>query len=279
MYKKELTQEQKNLILDYYCNQKLSIPKVSEKLNISKYLISKFLKENKLTRAVGTERKYFHKENYFENIITEKQAYWLGVLYADGCVSKDNSNTGCLRFSSIDKEWVEQFGKDINATNPILEEVHKKFNKSIWKIKLSSTKTFDDLCKYGCIPNKSLVIKFPQLPTKLIPHFIRGYFDGDGCISEKRYMSGKDYTTLKTGFCTGSREFLEELLKFLPVAHKLIEKRKNRNLYECRFSVNDSAKLYHYMYKDSTVWLQRKRDKFEKYFIEKGSTTIIAHPN
>lgn len=66
-------------------------------------------------------------------------------------------------------------------------------------------------------------------------------------------MSGKDYTTLKTGFCTGSREFLEELLKFLPVAHKLIEKRKNRNLYECRFSVNDSAKLYHYMYKDSTV--------------------------
>lgn len=75
MYKKELTQNQKELILDYYCNQKQSITKVSEKLNISKYLISKFLRENQLTRAVGTERKYFHKEDYFENIITEKQAY------------------------------------------------------------------------------------------------------------------------------------------------------------------------------------------------------------
>lgn len=279
MYKKELTQKQKELILDCYCNQKLSIPKTSEKLNITTYLISKFLKENKLTRIAGTERKYFHNEAYFENITTERQAYWLGVLYADGCVSKDNSNTGILRFSSIDKEWVEQFKIDINASNPVLEEIHKKFNKSIWKIRLSSTKTFNDLCNYGCVPNKSLILKFPKLPDELISHFIRGYFDGDGCISEKKYISGKNYTTLKTGFCTGSKEFIEELLKFLPVKHKLIEKRKNRNLYECRFSVNDSAKLYHYMYKDSTIWLQRKRDKFEKYFIEKGSTTIIAHPN
>ena len=46
---------------------------------------------------------------------------------------------------------------------------------------------------------------------------------------------------------------LEELLKFLPVTHKRIEKRKNKNLYECRFSVTDSAKLYHYMYNNSTV--------------------------
>ena len=279
MNKKELTQEQRKLILDYYCTQKLSVPKTAELTKISTYMIRKFLKERGLNRSVGTERKYTHNETFFNYIKTEKQAYWLGVLYADGCVSKDNSNSGVLRFSSIDKEWVEQFKIDINATNPILEEIHKKFNKSIWKIKLSSTQTFDDLCKHGCIPNKSLIIKFPKLSSKLVSHFIRGFFDGDGCISEKKYLSGKDYTTLKTGFCSGSKEFLEELIKFLPTKHKKIEQRKNKNLYEIRFSVNDSTNLYHYMYKNSTVWLKRKRDKFEKYFIEKGSTTIIAHPN
>lgn len=104
MNKKELTQEQRKLILDYYCTQKLSVPKTAELTKISTYMIRKFLKERGLNRSVGTERKYTHNETFFNYIKTEKQAYWLGVLYADGCVSKDNSNSGVLRFSSIDKE-------------------------------------------------------------------------------------------------------------------------------------------------------------------------------
>lgn len=42
------------------------------------------------------------------------------------------------------------------------------------------------------------------------------------------------------------------------------------------FSVKDSIRLYNYMYKDATIWLQRKRDKFEKYIKERYSTTIIS---
>ena len=42
----------------------------------------------------------------------------------------------------------------------------------------------------GCTPKKSLMLKFPDKSVfkynKLIIDFIRGYFDGDGCISYHR---------------------------------------------------------------------------------------------
>lgn len=40
--------------------------------------------------------------------------------------------------------------------------------------------------------------------------------------------------------------------------------------------MKDSIRLYNYMYKNATVWLHRKRDKFEKYIKERYSTTIIS---
>lgn len=42
-----------------------------------------------------------------------------------------------------------------------------------------------DIAKAGATQCKSHIIKFPNhsiLSPELIPHFIRGCFDGDGCI-------------------------------------------------------------------------------------------------
>lgn len=41
----------------------------------------------------------------------------------------------------------------------------------------------NDLISHGCVPNKSLILKPPKIDNELINHFIRGYFDGDGCVS------------------------------------------------------------------------------------------------
>lgn len=50
-------------------------------------------------------------------------------------------------------------------------------NKHLWEV----------LYNYGCTPRKSTTLQFPELSIfqspDLIRHFIRGYFDGDGCIS------------------------------------------------------------------------------------------------
>lgn len=43
------------------------------------------------------------------------------------------------------------------------------------------------LKSYGCVPKKSLILKFPKesifKSSDLIRHFIRGYWDGDGCLT------------------------------------------------------------------------------------------------
>ena len=66
-------------------------------------------------------------------------------------------------------------------------EVCKK-GKDIWKtpfrLTVNSYTLCQDLEKYGIVPRKSLILKFPNnISDEMLPHIIRGYFDGDGSIS------------------------------------------------------------------------------------------------
>lgn len=122
------------------------------------------------------------------------------------------------------------------------------------------------------------MITFPQLQENLISHFIRGYFDGDGFVSISNNSTKKENClTLKSGFCSGSKTFIEQLVSYLPTKFKTISKRKkpNSSLYDIKLSVKDSYKLYKYMYINATIFLQRKKDKFDNYIKQRRSETII----
>ena len=170
------------------------------------------------------------------------------------------------------------FLKTIKSTDTPHREFHKVYQKEIWKARISDQQLHDDLIKYGCVPAKSLIITFPKLEEKLIPHFIRGYFDGDGFVTISNNSTKKENCfTLKSGFCSGSQVFLEQLVSHLPTKYKTIMKRKkpNSSLYDIKLSVKDSYKLYKYMYVDATIFLQRKKDKFDNYIKQRHSETII----
>ena len=81
-----------------------------------------------------------------------------------------------------------KFGKSILNEKVFYKVKWIVQNKHLWNI----------LNSYGCTPRKSLTLKFPDIKIfkskDLIRHFIRGYFDGDGCIS----FSNKDHTKI---FC------------------------------------------------------------------------------
>ena len=92
----------------------------------------------------------------------------------------------------------------------------------------TAKKIFKDLIKLGVTPRKSLTLKFPTfLNEDLMRHFIRGYFDGDGCIwdgkRQKRIVKDK---TVKLGYrektvhnvkftFTGNDSFISDLQKYL----------------------------------------------------------------
>lgn len=71
-----------------------------------------------------------------------------------------------------------------------------------------------DISTLGAIKNKSLTLTFPSddiVPKKFKRDFIRGYFDGDGCIwnGKRKKMVVKDSAS-KTGF----RERIVHNVKF-----------------------------------------------------------------
>lgn len=272
----KLTEEFKPKIIELYVDKMYGASKVSDILNIPVNQIRQFLREENLTRSPGTTKLYTCNEAYFHEIDKEHKAYWLGVLYADGNVSKEcATHSGHIILSSKDTSWIELFKKGIRYNGKTYQETHNVFKKTISKVKINSDSMFSDLCEIGCIPAKSLIIRIPAIPQNLIRHFIRGYFDGDGTVGIYRNTPKGTTKVLRSGFCSGSREFLEAITCYLPTNMRTVKKASNRNLFQIMFSTNDSIALYEYLYSDSTIWLDRKRKKFEEFLQEKRSETII----
>ena len=239
------------------------IADIIHETGISRTSITTHLKKLGIYRKYGAI--YTQNDNFFDIIDNEKKAYWLGVLYADGCVR----NPSIVVFSSKDKDWVEDFKKDIETDRPIKREFHKKYQKEIWKLSISSHKLYEDLCKHGCIDRKSKIIRMPNISENLIRHFIRGYFDGDGCATFLFSTKTNKHRTLRTMFCSGSKDFLEDILKIIPIqpSPSIIwhSNGKGTGVWNVQFGPNNSLILYDYFYKDSTIWLKRKKDIFELY--------------
>jgi intein-encoded DNA endonuclease-like protein len=263
-------------IIDLY-NAGLSCQKIANQMNVSESFISKKLKELNITkRSNSIYRRRTWNENFFNSITTEKQAYWLGFLYADGCVHDKPNGQKLISLVVKDKEVIEKFIKALNG------DFEVKCYSENYGIYLTSKIMFNDLCKLGCVPRKSLNLKFPIIDENLVHHFIRGYFDGDGTVficNPKNYnKTNTVYKSIGIGMC-GTYELLSILAKHAPINIPKKDKRKQGNIWYSSISgTNKALTFYNYLYKDATIWLDRKKNKFENYFKERGSETTIGHP-
>lgn len=259
-------QEQIDKIISFF--NIISVKEISNMIGISVPTIYKIFKENNL---IFKNRKYEIDETYFENIHNEEKSYWLGFLYADGYVRLKYNRSGQLRLKlkKEDISHIEKFKNDIKSTQIIDSYISSvKVNNKIYKSEVSeiniySTKIVKDLYDKGCFNNKTHTIIFPSwLNNDLIPHFIRGFFDGDGSIS-----IGKFNITLN--FVSGSYLFLESIKKEfekLDIFDCKISKNKSNCWYMTWQKIDDIIKIYNYMYKKSTIQLDRKKEKFEFIF-------------
>lgn len=255
-----------------------------------------------------SRRKHFIDENYFETIETEKQAYILGFIYSDGCVEK-HPTTSALTFSQLEKDVdiLKKIKTELKSEYPMFTAIQKENGKTKVTFYAYSKKLCEDLVKLGATPKKSLTLTFPNfLDKKLFPHFIRGYFDGDGCIwdGKRKKMVVKDKTK-KNGFrekivhnvkftFTGNDNFINDLQNFLveELGFNKVKlnysKAKNPNNttteHVCTMEYSGRGnikKLYDYMYKNATIYGERKFKKFNEILCaldEKSSseTELIA---
>ena len=136
-------------------------------------------------------------ETIFDSIDTEEKAYWLGFIFADGYISssplEENTYTQYEFECSLQKddyEHLEKMKKFFKLRNNISIDDYR------CRLQVSSKHLWNVLNNYGCTPRKSLTLKFPDenifkdtpkySKKTLLIHFIRGYWDGDGCLTYKR---------------------------------------------------------------------------------------------
>ncbi len=205
-------------------------------------------------------RKYIFNEDFFESINNEAKAYWLGFLFADGCVAKDRGRVS-IALAEIDEGHLLLLQKCLGIDNKLSYNPKTKS----FRLTINSNKMKEDLIKLGCLPNKSYTNIMPPILNEIdARHFIRGLFDGDGCltfnVTENRY---------KVSFI-GS----ENVIKFI---NNILHKKTGINLaseyidtrWKCEYTreitwggKQNVIAIMQYLYKDSEFFLQRKYDKF-----------------
>lgn len=234
----------------------------------------------------GAKRLYSLDETYFENIDSKDKAYFLGFIYADGFITKRSSGQNVLGITLSESEPLDKFKKYIKTDKPygIYNKTSSYSDKSIeYKLAIISNKIVEDIEKLGVVERKTLILSFPDfLDKELIPHFIRGYFDGDGSIFLTK-PKNRDSDYLGINIC-GTKEFLIGLRKhldFLGDSECIYKELRNTtNCWNIKLLSNlRSLGLYHYLYKDcDDLYLSRKREIFENFIKEEGSETIITNP-
>lgn len=194
---------------------------------------------------------------------SDNMAYVLGFIYADGSLT-DYRLT--IELSKHDEDFLKMLCDLLEFPHDkIYQKEIKKYNAKSVGISPSRRDMARRLMELGITENKTKTMKFPidVIPKHLLPHFIRGYFDGDGSVG---YYSKQ----LLVQFSCGSLDFSETLAEVLSNAldHQVkigIDKRGSTN-YSVRFhSTRLATKFYEYIYPGDCPCLHRKKEVFEKH--------------
>jgi hypothetical protein len=267
--RKKLEENRKEITSMYEAG--LTTEKVSLLFGCYSGTIGNYLKKWGVTMRSTGYRKYEYNDRYFENIDSHEKAYFLGFIAADGCV--DGSLGGGLRINlqARDISVLKSFQMALNhPKEPLID------SRGYALLVVHSNKLKEDLAQYGIIPLKTYSLDFPKVPEEFVNSFLLGYFDGDGSISMSSlsagHYKGKKYVRNygQPQFrVAGRKEFLlgyqQELISSCGVSLTKLYDPKGSYAFELGYvGMTQCKRIYEFLYKDSPVWLERKRERFEE---------------
>ena len=255
-----------NSAINYYIENEISIKKCSEKFGIGASTLSRYLKKEEIEVKKINLKRYSYNEDYFQVIDSENKAYWLGFIAADGCINKTNNLEISLAIK--DRTHLEKFIQDINGDMAMLKTTENKARVFVCSVKLVK-----DLEQYGIFNNKTFSFNsIPNLNAKLIPHFLRGYFDGDGSISTNGInRNGSKKWALNL---IATEEFIEEWQEYflkLGITKVSIQHKGDMRVWN-KCGVNQIAKILNHLYSNSNIYLDRKFERANEIFAVLGES-------
>ncbi len=264
MAEPKLTNEQRNQVVVEYLSGD-STPKIAKKYEMHPSTILRIIKKRGVQMRPPTEhhRKYKINENYFDNIDNQEKSYLLGLLYADG--SHNNKYSIKLQLQEKDKDILLKF-RDLISTDKPLGFVKSKSIKhqNSYLLNITNQHVATQLDKFGTIRNKSLKATFPNwLKSELIPHFIRGYMDGDGCICVDKKRN-RGHIGIE-----GTESFLKSITDItklqLNINTNISTRHPENNNTNRSLQISGNfqvLKFLNWIYKDQTICLLRKYKKY-----------------
>lgn len=215
-------------------------------------------------------------ENFFK-VWSAPMAYTLGLIYADGAIidSRVSSRTCYLLISNNDVDLLNQVRKAMSSTHRLdfRPAIKRDFGhgktylcKPSYRLRIGNKLIYSDLLTFGLHPRKSLSIKVPNIPDSFFPHFLRGYFDGDGCVNIYSRKAGQ---AIQVVFTSGSLKFLEELNVLLCNILRVSLKHTpyQSGAYRLAYKASEAMSVLKFMYQelDSSPYLKRKYGKYQEY--------------
>lgn len=219
----------------------------------------------------GEHGKYTYDKTYFDAVDTPDKAYILGLLYADGWNTDKSTHAVGISLKARDGYLLEKIGQKLQYTGPV------RYGKTRDMAELTiGFRYFSEQMKgWGLVPNKTFVLTYPTwLSPALHGDFVRGFFDGDGCVTISRKKMRISFVGASIDFITGLNRAIS---KYASVEQRTIYSRvrtgwaqypSDKPLYTIIWARKASVRsMYDWMYASvhsgvSDLYLTRKLDKF-----------------
>lgn len=270
-------------IVDSYLRGESS-PKIGKRYGVGHKVILRVLHElNIPVDQKRLVRKYSLDEHYFDDIDNQNKAYILGLLYSDGS-NNPNKSTVSLALQEEDGYILEVIRRELKSGRPLeyLDYSSKHdfgYNyKNQYRLVFYSSYICCQLSNLGVVRNKSLKITFPKFLRKdLLPHFIRGVYDGDGSIY-RSYRNDNNLPitvtiTATNSFCKSLQELCQEELGITAGIYDASCHNGITKVFTLS-GRNIAKKFLDWIYLDANIYLQRKYDRYIDYYNINNSLAV-----
>ena len=259
----KIKEDEYDKIVEMY-NSGLSKEKIQTLYNVSNSVIDRIFRIKNISCRDNAHkgRKYQINENYFDIINTPNKAYILGLLYSDGN-NYPPQNHVSLSLQEKDRDIIYKINKELDSTYPIrFRNLNNKNSnhQNAYVLCITSKYISLKLNQLGVVQNKSLILKFPDfISDELMPHFLRGYIDGDGCIFNGR----SSFITIASTkeFCEYIQSYIMKKFGFKTSIHNTGNKNSNTKiLVMC--TLKNVKYFLDWIYKDAELYIDRKYQKY-----------------
>lgn len=245
-------------------NDGKSLTRIAIELKTNRNTLARHLKANNIA-VINHQNKSKFNCHVFDTIDTEEKAYWLGFCFSDGYISLPVRKTGKheynfeITLAIIDCDHLIKFNKFMNHN-----KVNVKISETRCRFSISNRHFWTVLNNYGCIPQKSLKLKFPDIKIfkdkGLLRHFIRGYIDGDGCLYFNKNPS------LSCVSVNGTQDFLINLQNNLNIEKRNMVRFVNGpdTISLVSFGGKTGKMVLEYLYSNCEFYLERKFNKYQQ---------------